>query len=90
LHLFTDTPEEVAFTLLDRGIPWQDRVATLRFGGDSRRSHPMHVFFAGKTRFEVIILPLSARANPPLDPISERPERGAGTKQVARLLGNDS
>jgi len=25
LHLFTDNPKDVAFALLDQGIPWQER-----------------------------------------------------------------
>ena len=31
LHLFADTPEEVALFLLDQQIPWQDGQKTLRF-----------------------------------------------------------
>jgi len=33
-----------------------------------------------------VVLPLGALRNPPLDPVSERPERGAGISEVVRLL----
>jgi len=87
LHLFTDNPEDVVLALLDQGIPWQEREAMLRYGGGLRRAHPVFAFFAAETRFDLVVLPLAAQRNPPLDPVRERPERGAGALEVARLLG---
>jgi hypothetical protein len=86
LHLFADSPEEVVLMLLNQGIPWQERETSLRFSGGVRRSHPVLVFLAGETRIELVVLPLAARRNPPLDPVSERPYKGANVREVARLL----
>jgi hypothetical protein len=86
LHLFTDNPEDVVRTLLDQHIPWQEREGVLRYGGGVRRTHPVFAFFAGETPFELVVLPVAAQRNPPLDAVSERPERGAGAADVARLL----
>jgi len=88
LHLFTDNLKDVAFALLDQGIPWQEREEVFRYGGGKRRTHPVFAFLAGDTAFELVVLPTRIQRNPPLDTVNERPERGAGATEVARLLGN--
>lgn len=86
LHLFADHPEDVVLTLMQRHIPWTQQEETLRFGGGVRRVHPVLRFFAGDLCFELVILPPSALRNPPLDPVSERPQRGADADDVERML----
>jgi hypothetical protein len=86
LHLFAENPEDVAFSLMDRGIPWQEREWTLRYAGGVRRTHPVLTFFAGETPFELVVLPRVALRNAPLDPVTERPDRGADAAEVRRLL----
>ena len=90
LHLFTDSPEDVVLALLDQGIPWQETEEVLRYGGGLRRTHPVFAFFAGETPFELVVLPLGAQRNPPLDPVNERPQRGAGAPEVAGLVKDSS
>lgn len=90
LHLFADNPEEIALTLIEQRIPWQQREIALRFSGGTRHQHPALTFVAGETPFELIILPLAAERNPPLDAVSERPERGADIRGLERLLGEDA
>lgn len=90
LHLFADNPEDVVFLLLDRSIPWDEREGTLRFAGGVRRVHPVLSFLAGETRFELVVLPSSAQRSPPLDQVTERPDRGADAAEVARLLDAES
>jgi hypothetical protein len=90
LHLFTDNLEEVVLALIDRGIPWKQGEALLRYGGGKRSAHPLLTFLAGQIPFELVVLPRGALRNPPLDPISERPERGAGISEVSRLLSATS
>jgi hypothetical protein len=41
---------------------------------------------AGDVPFELTVLPVQALRNPPLDPVTERPERGADIAEVERLL----
>lgn len=86
LHLYADNPEEVILALIDQGIPWQGCEETLRFAGGVCRSHPGFTFIAGNTPFELVVLPRGAVRNPPLDPVSNRPERGADVAEVERLL----
>ena len=86
LYLFAERPEEVVFRLLDQQIPWQERERSLRYRGGERRNHPVFRFFAGETPVELIVLPRSALRNPPLDPVTERPDRGADLKDLERLM----
>jgi hypothetical protein len=86
LLLFADHAEDVVFTLMELHIPWREREETLRFGGGIRRALPVLTFYAGETRFELVILPPSARSNPPLDPVSERPQSGVDGTELARMI----
>jgi len=86
LYLFAERPEEVVFRLLDRQIPWQERERSFRYGGGERRNHPVFRFLARETPVELIVLPRTALRNPPLDPVSERPDRGADIGEVQRLI----
>ena len=43
-------------------------------------------FVAGGIPFTLVVLPLQAMRNPPLDPVTERPERGADLDAVRKLL----
>jgi len=90
LHLFTDNPEEVVLRFLDQGIPWQEREDVLRYGGGTRRTHPVFSFVAGDTPFEIIVLPVGSQRNPPLSQIDERPERGARIAELIRMLERPS
>lgn len=86
LYLFAERPEEVVFRLLERQIPWQERERGFRYRGGERRSHPVFRFFAGATPVELIVLPRTALRNPPLDPVSEQPDRGIDLQALERLL----
>ena len=86
LHLFADNPEDVILALLGQGIPWQERETRLRFGGGERAVLPVLGFQAGETPFDLVVLPRQALRSPPFDPITDRPERGAGIAEVERML----
>ncbi|MEA1049344.1 hypothetical protein U5801_05935 [Lamprobacter modestohalophilus] len=86
LHLFADDPRQIVFRLIDRGIPWQAHDRQHRYADGSRQMHPTFAFVAGEIPVELVVLPERARRNPPLSPISERPERGLNADAVERLL----
>jgi hypothetical protein len=90
LHVFADSPEELVMTLLEQGIPWRQHDENLRFGGGVQRPRPVFTFVAGETPFELVVLPLGAMHNPPFDPVSERPEKGAGLTEVESLVSGDT
>lgn len=85
--LYAECSEEVVFALIDRRIPWQEGERMFRYGGGDRRSYPTFRFVAGQTPVELIVLPPQALRHPPLDPVTERPERGADITELERLLG---
>ncbi|MGB5736957.1 MAG: hypothetical protein WBM40_21195 [Thiohalocapsa sp.] len=86
LLLFAENPEDVALDLLNRGIPWQQRDEQFRYAGGEHLSHPVFRFMAGGIPLHLIVLPQHARRNPPLSPVSERPERGIGAAELGRLV----
>lgn len=86
LLLFADAPEEVLFLLMDRRIPWRDGERILRSGAGERQAYPTARFMAGTLAFTLILLPSRARRQLPLDPITDRPYRGADLAEVERLL----
>ncbi|EGV17999.1 glutathione S-transferase family protein [Thiocapsa marina] len=86
LLLFADRAEDVIFTLLDLRIPWRGAERTLRYPDGLRCAHPAFRFVAGDIHVELIVLPRRALRNPPLDPVTERVQRGADREEVARLV----
>ncbi|MGD8206719.1 MAG: hypothetical protein PVH47_01445 [Thiohalocapsa sp.] len=87
LLLFADSPEEVALALMERGIPWQQSDDLFQYAGRSAETHPVFGFMAGDLPIRLVVLPKQARRNPPLSPVSERPDRGLGAADLDRLLG---
>lgn len=86
LLLFADRTEDVIFTLLELHIPWREAERSMRYPGGVRCVHPVFRFMAGELPVELTVLPRRALRNPPLDPVTERPQRGADRHEVARLV----
>jgi hypothetical protein len=89
LWLFADRAEDVMFTLLDRRIPWREGERTMRYGCGSRALHPVFSFLAGGVPVDLVVLPRQALRNPPVDPVTERPQRGANRREVVRLISEN-
>jgi hypothetical protein len=89
LLLFVDRPEDVIFALLDQHIPWEEAQRTLRYADGERVVHPVLRFVAGDIPVELLVLPRRALRHPPLDPVTERPYRGANRAEVVHLLQSD-
>jgi hypothetical protein len=90
LWLFADRAEDVMFTLLDRRIPWREAERIMRYGCGSRVVHPVFSFLAGDVPVDLVVLPRHALRNPPVDPVTERPQRGANRREVARLISENA
>ncbi|MBK1722119.1 hypothetical protein [Thiocystis violacea] len=89
LFLFADRPEDVLFALVEQRIPWREAERSLRYPGGQRSAHPVFRFMAGEIPFELIVLPRQCRRHPPLDPITDRPQRGADVDEVEQLLAEE-
>jgi hypothetical protein len=86
LLLFADRVEEVIFTLIDLGIPWRTGERLMRYPSGQRETHPTLAFVAGDLDVELIVLPPRGLRDPPLDPVTERPQRGADREALQRLI----
>jgi len=86
IHLFAETPEEVVLDLLDRGIPWEESERLLRYGGGRTERRAVYLVYVGETPVEFIALPRRDLREPPLDPATRRPEKGASLNQLRTLL----
>lgn len=91
LRLFADSPEEVLMALMDRRIPWQEREEVMRCANGTVQVCPVFEFVAGEIPVRLQVLPWQALRQPPLDPVSERPERGIDALELRALLdGGDA
>jgi hypothetical protein len=86
LFLFADRPEDVIFALLDRRIPWREAERVMRYPGGLRCTHPAFRFLAGNASVELVVLPRRALREMPLDPVTERPQRGADRRDLEHLM----
>lgn len=88
LLLSADAPEEVAFALTDRHIPWQPSEVNLRFAHGRRETRPSFRFRAGDTAVELVVLRQADISDPPRDLASGQPLNTADREQVTELLVN--
>jgi hypothetical protein len=84
LHLFTHSPEDVAFFLMDRGIPYE--VTERRFRLPQVVSYPSYQFVAGEEKVVLVIFGIDDIRWSPPSPIDGKPMRRADVLAVERLL----
>ncbi len=85
LHLFTDTTEEIAFTLIEKQIPFTTNSFDLRLNG-IRQTLPGYSFVADDIDIELVVFPTGGIRQAPLSPVNGKPMRRAPIHQVERLL----
>jgi hypothetical protein len=88
LHVFTETPEQVALALIAQEIPYHAGERQTRYGGDRTGNFPCFTFVAGDVEFELLVFPLEGRREAPLSPVNGKPLHRAGTTEVQALLVN--
>ena len=89
LHLFTDTPEEVAIFLMDRGIPFEETQRRFRYGGENVETRPVWRFVAGEATLELAVFPVDGLREAPRSPVDGRPMPRASTTRLEELLKAD-
>ncbi len=87
LHLFTDTPEEVLFHLMDRRIPFREDEHQYQLTRNQRIFCPVCRFFAGSTEITLAIFPYNGLRQAPLSPIDDKPMKRATIATVESLIG---
>ncbi|HJP97661.1 MAG TPA: hypothetical protein VJ862_03770 [Rhodanobacteraceae bacterium] len=86
LHLFDDSPEEVAGFLGEHGIDFETRDRTVRVDRTRSVDFPVLLFDAGGVAVDVTIFPRDALRQAPLDRIEERPQQRASLAAVEVML----
>lgn len=86
LHLFTDTPEEVAWYLMERNVPFENTERRLRVRGETPAPYPGYRFLAGDAVIDLTVFPLDELRQAPRSPIDGRPMRRADIAALKALL----
>jgi len=86
IHLFADSAEEIAFHLMNQGIPWEDGHTTSVLADGQRIAIPIFGFEAGNTRFRLLAFPTAALRQRPLSPVTRRPEPRASIREVRKIV----
>ena len=89
LYLFANTPEQLALHLMSAHIPFQQRDISLSYSDGMKRCRALFEFQAGDTQIELILLPPSDHSNPPVDPLLQRPSKGASPGRLGKLLDGE-
>jgi hypothetical protein len=88
LHLFTDSPENVALVLERRGIGFREYQRRYRFDNKKVTVIPGFSFSVAGARVYAITFPEKGLRQAPLSPVDQRPMRRAGRAQVLALLND--
>lgn len=87
LHVFSDSPEQVAWTLEESRIayrPFERRVKSRR---DQVKNHAAFRFDIAEASIEATVFPYDGIRQAPISPIDGKPMRRADTRAVRALLG---
>lgn len=86
IHVFTDSPESVSMTLMDRGIEYEITERRHRFGHDAARAHPGVRFALDRQFVDVTVFPLDGIRQSPASPVDGRPMRRADIAELQVML----
>lgn len=86
IHLHADSAEEVAFSLMNRGIPWEDGEVSYVLADRQRVTVPTFQFEAGDTQIRLLAFPKTALRQKPLSPVTRRPEPRASLIEVREIV----
>lgn len=85
LHVFADTPEEVALFLMERGIPHDQDERRLRFD-EAYVFLPVYRFVADDVRIDLTVFDERGLRQPPRSRVDGQPMRRAAIAEVRELL----
>ncbi|MDZ7645332.1 MAG: hypothetical protein U5K76_14690 [Woeseiaceae bacterium] len=86
LHLFTDTPEQVAYALTERQIAWKPFERRVKSRRDLSESFAAFRFEHADASIEATVFPFDGIRQAPISPIDGKPMRRANTRAVRELL----
>lgn len=86
LHLFADTPEELAIFLMDHDIPHEVGERRFRFGRDNYVNVPVFRLLAGDLTVDLAVFPRNGLREAPRSRIDGQPMERAAIAAVRELL----
>lgn len=86
LHLFADTPEEVALFLMQSDIPFENAERRLKVGRNEYRHFPGFRLVAGEHVLELTVFPLDGLREAPRSSLDGKPMRRATLAALDALL----
>ena len=86
LHLFADTPEAVAYRLMENDVPYEVADRRVRYTPDRQELVPAYRFVAGDVPVEATVVPVAGRRQPPRCPVEVWPMRRARQPELEPLL----
>ncbi len=86
LHVFADTPESVAFSLLDRGIRHRVVERRVKLQRDEAASFPTFRFESDGCEVDATVFPKDGLRQSPMSPVDGRPMRRAAAAELEALL----
>jgi hypothetical protein len=90
LHVFDDSPENVASYLHDHGIAFETRAHTFRLDRERSAEFPVLLFDADGVAMDVTVFPCDALRQAPLNRIDERPQQRASLAALDILLDDNT
>lgn len=86
LHLFADTPEEVAIFLMDNQVPFETADRRLRVGREAYETFPVFRFLAGETVVDATVFTPQGMREAPRSRIDGQPMQRANLVLVQELV----
>jgi hypothetical protein len=85
LHVCADSPEQIAMTLMDHSIPYDQSHRRFRYGKDRYVEKPVFRFTAGNINIELAVFTPSEFRELPQSPINGKPMKRASLKELQTL-----
>ena len=86
LHIFADTPEDIDFFLMEKGVPFKTDTQIIKFSAAEKRTLPRVTFVAGDVPVQLVIFPSEGTRQAPCSPVHGRPMQRANLRTVSELL----
>ena len=88
IHVFSDTPEDVARHLLEESIPFKITETRLNQSKGQAIRYPAYYFMAGETGIEITVFPVNGIRQAPLSPVDGKPMPRASMTDLDHLIRN--
>ncbi|HYK25357.1 MAG TPA: hypothetical protein VEV18_03790 [Steroidobacteraceae bacterium] len=88
LHVFADTPESVALSLMDQGIRHEVTARRVRMNADRVLEYPGVRFELDGEAIDTTVFPADGIRQAPVSPVDGRPMRRADAEELEALLGS--